>query len=79
MFQIENNGSWYWEIGDENNKLIFKLGRSLIIPFNHWSKKINPNDVFETVKVTNCHGTSLNNVIENITYYRRNITEKCPG
>lgn len=76
MFQIENNGSWYWEIGENCGRLYLHLSGPNQ-HFNQWSKKLHPGESFETVKVAVCQHTSLNGVLGEITKYRRCITRVC--
>src|SRR5699024_7305114 len=47
-WQIEHNGSWHWEVGDQNGHLYLALGGPNEI-YSHWSKQLKPGDSFTTV------------------------------
>ena len=72
MFEIESNASWYYEIGENFGELYLYLGGPNE-QFNQWSKKLSPNEEFESVKVAICHGKTLNETIGEMTKYRRHI------
>ena len=50
FWQIEHNGSWHWEIADQNGHMYLCITGPNEIQ-SHWSKNLYPNDVFETVPV----------------------------
>ena len=70
MFQIENNGSWYWEVLEYDNFLVLNVAGPNE-PFSHWSKKLRPGERFVGVAATFCGGGSLNEVLAEMTAYRR--------
>lgn len=76
FWQIEHNGSWHWEIGDQNGHLYLALGGPNEL-YSHWFKNLNPGDEFETVKaavgVTN---KGLDDALGTLTMYRRKIRRK---
>ncbi|MGN0331767.1 MAG: glycoside hydrolase family 36 protein [Lachnospiraceae bacterium] len=76
FWQIEHNGSWYWEIGDQNGHMYLALGGPNEI-YSHWFKNLMPGESFETVKaavgVTN---QGLDDAIGTLTEYRRIIRRK---
>lgn len=78
MFQIESNGSWYWEIGENVSELYLYLGGPNQ-HFNQWSKRIEPGEEFETVKVACVSGKNLNSALANMTVYRRHIVRRNPA
>ncbi len=76
MFQIESNSSWYYEIADLAQQYYLYLGGANL-PFGGWSKALNPNEKYRTVSVALAFGNSLNEVIGEMTKYRRQIAGKC--
>ena len=73
FWQIEHNGSWHWEIGDQNGHLYLALGGPNET-YSHWFRNLNPGERFETVKaavgVTDC---GLDDAMGTLTQYRRRI------
>ena len=49
MWQIENNGSWQWEISDIAGYLYLKLSGPTENE-NHWHKELKPGESFESIK-----------------------------
>lgn len=78
MFQIENSGSWYWEIGENFYQLYLLLGGPNQ-ESNQWSKRLKPGESFECVPAAVCGGGSINEVVGEMTKYRRHIVEACMG
>ena len=76
MFEIENNNSWYYEIGDNCGKYYLYLGGANL-PNGGWEKTLKPNESYKTVSVALSFGNSLNEVIGEMTKYRRHIAGKC--
>lgn len=76
MFQIESNNSWYWEISDNNGLLYLNLGGPNTT-HNQWCKVLKPNGGFETVKTAIVVGDSINEIVGEITKYRRQIITPC--
>jgi len=50
FWQIEHNGSWYWEIADQDGHLYLKLSGPTEHQ-SHWWKNLKPGESFETVPV----------------------------
>ena len=75
MFQIESNASWYYEIADVCMQYYLYLGGANL-PFGGWSKELIPGEEYETVKVALSFGGSLDDVIGEMTKYRRQIAGK---
>lgn len=50
-WQIEHNGSWYWEIGDQDGHLYLKLSGPTEHQ-SHWWKNLTPGESFESVPVS---------------------------
>lgn len=76
MFQIESNNSWYWEISDNSGLLYLNLGGPNTT-HNQWCKVLQPNCGFETVKTAIVAGNSINEVVGEMTKYRRQIITFC--
>lgn len=75
MFQIESNASWYYEIADVESKYYLYLGGANL-PFGGWSKALKRGDCYRTVNVALAFGNSLNEVLGEMTKYRRQIAGK---
>ncbi len=50
-WQIEHNGSWYWEIADQDGLLYLKLSGPTEHQ-SHWWKNLTPGESFESVPVS---------------------------
>lgn len=50
-WQIEHNGSWYWEIADQDGHLDLKLSGPTEHQ-SHWWKNLTPGESFESVPVS---------------------------
>lgn len=76
FWQIEHNGSWHWEISDQEGHLYLQLAGPSEIE-SHWSKNLKPNDSFESVPVAvgTCFG-GFDNAMGELTKYRRKIRRK---
>lgn len=72
MWQIENNGSWQWEISDIAGYLYLKLSGPTENE-NHWHKDLKPGESFESVKTAIAVGTDFNCALQQMTLYRRKI------
>ncbi len=78
MFQIESNASWYYEIADNIGKYYLYLG-SANLPFCGWSKELKPGESYQTVNVALAYGSSLNEVLGEMSKYRRHIAGRNPA
>ena len=76
MFQIESNNSWYYEISDFDGKFYLYLGGKNLA-FNGWQKHLAPEQTYVTDKVAVCFGNSLDDVLGEMTKYRRTIVDRC--
>ena len=76
MFEIESNSSWYYEISDNLAEYYLYLGGANL-PFGTWSKALKPSESYKTVSVALTFGKSLNEVVGEMTKYRRNICGRC--
>ena len=72
MWQIENNGSWQWEISDIAGYLYLKLSGPTENE-NHWHKELKPGESFESIKTAIVVGTDFNDALQQMTLYRRKI------
>lgn len=76
FWQIEHNGSWHWEIGDQNGHLYLAIGGPNEI-YSHWSKVLRPGEAFETVKAAvGVTDQGLDGAMGTLTEYRRKIRRK---
>ncbi len=76
LWQIEHNGSWHWEIADQDGFLYLQLSGPTETQ-SHWWKSLKPGETFETVPVSVC--STLGDAQEafgEITKYRRRIRRK---
>lgn len=78
MFQIESNASWYYEIADYIGKYYLYLG-SANLPFCGWSRALQPNESYRTVNVVLASGNSQNEVLGEMSKYRRHIAGRNPA
>ncbi len=75
LWQIENNGSWAWEISDISDTLYLKLSGPTENE-NHWYKELKPDESFESVKAAVCVGSDFTDALTALTAYRRQIVRK---
>ncbi len=76
VWQIEQNGSWHWEISDREGHLYLQLSGPSEIE-SHWFKTLKPGEGFTSVKCA--VGVSANGfdaAIGELTKYRRAIRRK---
>jgi alpha-galactosidase len=73
LWQVENNGSWKWEIGDWGEQVYVAIGG----PNNndhHWLQELQPGEAFNTVPAAICHVSGgMNAAFQALTAYRRRI------
>lgn len=72
MWQIENNGSWNWEVGDLNKRIYVKLSGPSENE-NHWYKELKPGGEFKSVPAAVCLGYGFDSALSSLTAYRRQI------
>ena len=73
IWQIEHNGSWRWEISDQNGHLYLQLSGPNET-WSHWSKVLKPGDKFTSVPVAVGTVTGdFEKAIAEMTSYRRVI------
>ncbi len=74
MFQIESCGAWYWEIGDSGKSCYLTLSGGNR-EHTQWRKKLGAGKSYITPSVGICLGRSLNDLLANMTKYRRSVSE----
>jgi len=81
FWQIEHNGSWHWEIADQDGHLYLQLSGPTET-HSHWWKQLKPGEVFATVPVSvgsavgTAGGSCFDNAMGELTKYRRAIRRK---
>ena len=76
IWQIEHNGSWHWEISDEEGHLYLQLSGPSEIE-SHWSKNLAPGEKFESVPCAVCAvNGGFDTAVGEMTKYRRIIRRK---
>lgn len=75
-WQIENNGSWHWEISDQEGHLYLQLAGPSEIE-SHWCKNLKPGESFTSVPCAVCAvNGGFDEAIGELTKYRRIIRRK---
>lgn len=73
FWQIEHNGSWHTEIGDENNHFYLALSGPTEVQ-SHWFKVLKPGESFTSVPVAvGVADADFDNAMGRLTGYRRKI------
>lgn len=72
LWQIESSGSWHYELGDNDNEIYLNVGGPNFTD-NFWAKRLAPGETFEGIPAAFAVGNSLNDVLGEITMYRRKI------
>ena len=76
FWQIEHNGSWHWEIGEQNGHLYLALGGPNET-YSHWYKELKPKESFETVTAAvGVTAEGFDDAIGTLTRYRRRIRRR---
>lgn len=71
FWQIEHNGSWHWEIGDQANHLYLQIGGPNEF-YHHWFKDLQPDEEFTSVPVAvGVTQSGFTDAIATLTQYRR--------
>ncbi|WP_025724389.1 glycoside hydrolase family 36 protein [Acholeplasma granularum] len=76
MFQIESNNSWYYEISDKDKAYYLSLGGPNITN-GSWYKRLEINECYMTPYAVVSFGDSLNEVVGEMSKYRRHIKGVC--
>lgn len=76
FWQIEHNGSWNWEISDQNGMLYLAVCGPTETD-SHWCKTLQPGESFTSVPAAAgvCKG-GFDEAMEELTAYRRRIRRK---
>ena len=73
IWQVENNGSWRWEIGDWKDSVYLAAGGPSEIDHG-WRERLGPNESFTSVPVALCHTFGdYGQAFAELTQYRRRI------
>ncbi len=75
MFQIETYTSWLYQIDPARKGFTINIG-GFNARHHSWNKILKPGESYETVPVTIAGGKSLNEVVSEMTTYRRHIKPK---
>ena len=75
MWQIENNGSWQWEISDIKDLMYLRISGPNEAE-NHWYKELKPEESFDSVPVAISVGKTFDDALTEMTKYRRRIVRK---
>ncbi|KAL3476625.1 glycoside hydrolase superfamily [Aspergillus californicus] len=73
LWQVENNGSWRWEIGDWKDSVYLAAGGPIETDHD-WRQRLSPGEKFDTVPVALCHVLGdYEQAFASLTQYRRAI------
>ncbi|PLB50652.1 glycoside hydrolase [Aspergillus steynii IBT 23096] len=73
LWQVENNGSWRWEIGDWKDSVYVAAGGPVEADHD-WREKLSPGKEFTTVPVAICHVfDNYEKAFAEMTRYRRQM------
>ncbi len=75
LWQIENNGSWQWEIGDIKERMYLRISGPNEAE-NHWYKELKPNEGFVSVPAVISVGKKFDDAMAEMTKYRRRTVRK---
>ncbi|NLL78217.1 MAG: alpha-galactosidase [Clostridiales bacterium] len=76
VWQIEHNGSWYYEIADQNGHLLLNVSGPTEIQ-SHWFQTLKPGEEFESVPVgVGVSDACIDHAIDTLVSYRRRIRRK---
>lgn len=76
IWQIEHNGSWHYEIADQNDHLVLNISGPTEIQ-SHFSKQLKPGESFTSVPAAvGVFRGSADNGFGELTEYRRRIRRK---
>jgi alpha-galactosidase len=76
-WQIEHNGAWRWEIGEDTASGYLALSGPTDTD-HQWVKVLNPSETFTTVPVTVAFSTDFTSAIAELTAYRRATRREHP-
>ena len=70
LLEIEHNGSWHIEVGDEND-ILYLNASGPTHNNNDFTYSLKPNETFIGVKASCAYGDSFEKVVQEMTKYRR--------
>lgn len=73
--QVENNGSWHIELGDNENQYYLSMSGPDMMD-NQWSKCLYPNESFISVQASLVFASSFESSIQEMTKLRRYLIDK---
>ncbi len=76
MFQIESYFDWFYEISALGRRFDLQIGGPSEL-YHRWNKLLKPCESYTTVPVAIAGGKTLNEVLANMTKYRRHIKAGC--
>ena len=76
MFGIESYSDWRYEISVTQGKYCLQLGGATK-RYHDWQYELVPGEVLESVSASICYGKSVNEVIAEMTRYRRHLRPTC--
>lgn len=78
MFQLESNAGWYYEISEKKGMFYHLYMGGPNITYGGWSKCLRPGECYSTIYTAITFGTSLNQLLGDMTKYRRHICGLAP-
>ncbi|KAE8313465.1 glycoside hydrolase superfamily [Aspergillus transmontanensis] len=76
LWQVENNGSWRWEVGDWKDSVYLAAGGPVETDHD-WRQTLSPGQEFTTVPVALCHVLgNYEHAFAEMTRYRRQMRRK---
>lgn len=76
VWQIEHNGSWHWEISDQNAHMYLAISGPEDV-YGHWHTSLAPGEKFTSVPVAvGVTKEGFDDAIGSLTRYRRQIRRK---
>ncbi len=70
LWQVEHNGGWRWELGDDQAGLSLAAGGPTEAD-HQWSQRLAPGEEFRTVPVTLAVGAGFDDAVAQLTEHRR--------
>ncbi len=75
MYQIESYSSWYVELSTSSDMFNLQIGGPNA-HYHMWNKVLKSGAEYTSIPVTLAHGKSVNDVLAQMTHYRRHIKPK---
>ena len=77
MFQIESDNDWYYELAPLNDDEFYLYLSGPDAMYHSWCKKLESGESYVTTPVAIAYGDSLNEVLAQMTMYRRSLLPYC--